>query len=242
MSNPSSPASAEPVFLLIAAGGQGLRMGAGVPKQFRDWGGIPLLQATLGAFFAPGMPALAGIVLAVPEDRLAEVRAWTFPVPLVAVPGGATRQASVARALAALEDRPAARVLIHDAVRPFPPAAPIQEALAALATWDAALLGEPSTDTLKRVDADGQVLGTEPRDLLYRAQTPQVAPLALWRRAFAWAAETGFQGTDDVSLLEALSLRIKLIPSPSTNLKVTTPVDWSLHCPASSARPQGVVE
>jgi len=115
VSNPSSPASAEPVFLLIAAGGQGLRMGAGVPKQFRDWGGIPLLQATLGAFFAPGMPALAGIVLAVPEDRLAEVRAWTFPVPLVAVPGGATRQASVARALAALEDRPAARVLIHDA-------------------------------------------------------------------------------------------------------------------------------
>ena len=250
MSNPSSPASAEPVFLLIAAGGQGLRMGAGVPKQFRDWGGIPLLQATILAFFAPGMPALAGIALAVPEERLAEVRAWTFPVPLVAVAGGATRQDSVARALAALEDRPGARVLIHDAVRPFPPAGPIQEALAALADWDAALLGELSTDTLKRVAPGGQVLGTEPRDLLFRAQTPQVAPLALWRKAFAWAARTGFEGTDDVSLLEALSLRIKLILSPSTNLKLTTPADWSRTCPgpgaaggrASSARPQGVVE
>ena len=229
--SPSLPASAEPLFLLIAAGGQGLRMGAGEPKQFRDWGGMPLLQATILAFFGPGMPALAGIVLAVPEDRLAQVRAWTFPVPLVAVAGGASRQDSVARALDAVEDRPFARVMIHDAVRPFPPAAPIQEALAALSTWDAALLGEPSTDTLKRVAPGGQVLGTEPRDLFYRAQTPQVAGLAIWRQAFAWAAQTGFQGTDDVSLLEAQSLRVKLIPSPSTNLKITTVADWSRTCP-----------
>ena len=232
MSNLSSPASAEPVFLLIAAGGRGLRMGAGVPKQFRDWGGVPLLEATIRAFLVPGMPALAGIALAVPEERLAQVLGWSFGVPLVAVVGGATRQESVGLALAALEDRPGAKVMIHDAVRPFPPAEPIQAALAALASWDGALLGEPSTDTLKRVDSAGLVLGTEPREVLFRAQTPQVATLALWRQAFHWAAQTGFQATDDVSLLEAMGRRVKLIPAPPSNLKLTTPDDWSRTCPA----------
>jgi 2-C-methyl-D-erythritol 4-phosphate cytidylyltransferase len=125
-------------------------------------------------------------------------------------------------------------VLIHDGVRPFPPAQPVHEALAALASFDGAVLGEPSTDTLKRVDAQGLILGTEPRDGIFRAQTPQVARLSLWREAFRWAAETGFQGTDDVSLLEAMGLRVKLVPAPPSNLKVTTPDDWDRWHPGAT--------
>ena len=203
-------------------------MGGGVPKQFRDWGGVPLLKATVAAFFGPGMPTLRGIVLAVPPDRLEEVRSWAFGVPLWAVPGGETRQASVAAALDALPVSPDAPVLIHDGVRPFPPAGPIQEALQALAHHDGALLGEPSTDTLKRVDGSGLVLGTEPREQIFRAQTPQVAFLSIWRRAFENARALGIAGTDDVSLLESLGLRVKLVASPASNLKLTTPEDWQL--------------
>jgi 2-C-methyl-D-erythritol 4-phosphate cytidylyltransferase len=227
-------AKTEAVYLAIAAGGQGLRMGGGVPKQFRDWGGRPLLEATVRAFLDPAMPALAGVVLAVPGDRLEQVRAWRLGVPLTVVAGGATRQDSVARALAALPDAPEAAVLIHDAVRPFPPAGPVRAALDALAgpePWDGAVLGEPSTDTLKRVDPGGRILGTEPREGIFRAQTPQVARLGQWRQAFAWAAATGFQGTDDVSLLEAMGRRVKLIPSPPSNLKLTTPEDWDRCAP-----------
>jgi len=205
---PSSFARTEDCFLVIAAGGRGLRMGGGVPKQFRDWGGRPLLEATVRAFLAAEMPALAGIVLAVPEDRLEQVRSWDFGVPCRAVAGGATRQRSVALALAALPDRPDAAVLIHDAVRPYPPPGPVREALSALAEWDGAVLGEASTDTLKRVDAAGRILATEPREGIFRAQA------------------RGFQGTDDVSLLEAMGRRVKLVPSPSSNLKLTTPEDW----------------
>ncbi len=231
-------ASGDPVFLAIAAGGQGLRMGGGEPKQFRDWGGVPLLQATVRAFLTPDMPPLAGIVLAVPEDRLDQVRAWRFGVPLQAVAGGATRQESVALALAALPDLPRAVVLIHDAVRPFPPAGPVRAALEAVCApgdgaWDGAVLGEPSTDTLKRVDGTGRILGTEPRESIFRAQTPQVARLGPWREAFAWARSKGYQGTDDVSLLEALGRKVKLIPSPPSNQKLTTPEDWA------RARPLG---
>lgn len=201
-------------------------MGGGVPKQFRDWQGRPLLRATVEAFLGPGMPRLAGIALAVPPDRLDAVRAWDFGVPLFLAVGGPSRQASVAAALAALPQGPDLPVLIHDAVRPFPPAEPVREALAALEGWDGAVLGEPSTDTLKRVDPEGRVLATEPREAIFRAQTPQAARLSLWREAFAWAASAGFEGTDDVSLLEAMGRRVKLIPSPATNRKITLPGDW----------------
>jgi 2-C-methyl-D-erythritol 4-phosphate cytidylyltransferase len=201
-------------------------MGGDVPKQFRDWGGEPLLKATVRAFLVPGMPDLRGIALAVPPDRLDEVQAWDFGLPFWVVEGGETRQDSVSAALAVLPDAPDAPVMIHDAVRPFPPAAPIHEALLALGHWDGALLGEVSTDTLKRVDGEGRVIQTEPRDGIFRAQTPQIARLSLWRKVFAEAARTGFNGTDDVSLLERARLRVKLVCSPTSNLKLTTPEDW----------------
>ena len=228
MSSPSSLASTEPLrpYLVIPAGGRGLRMGGGLPKQFRDWDGRPLLQVTVEAFLAPGMPPLAGIALAVPDAHLEEARSWPFSVPCTVVPGGDTRQQSVQAALQALPHQPLAPVMIHDAVRPFPPTAQLWEALEALKLFDGVLLGEPSTDTLKRVDAEGRVLGTEPREELFRAQTPQLARLATWLRAFEAAEAAGFTGTDDVALLERLGLAVKLIPSPSTNLKLTTPEDW----------------
>lgn len=219
------------VFLVIPAGGRGLRMGGETPKQFRDWGGRPLLRATLEAFLKPGMPRLAAVALSVPPDRLTEVQSWDLGVPLRVVEGGATRQASVAAALAALPEDSERPVLIHDAVRPFPPAEAVWEAVRALESWDGALLVEPSTDTLKRVDACGRVITTEPRELIVRAQTPQVARLGAWQRAFASALASGFEGTDDVSLLEALELRVKVILSTSANLKLTTPEDWLRHCP-----------
>jgi 2-C-methyl-D-erythritol 4-phosphate cytidylyltransferase len=203
-------------------------MGGGVPKQFRDWGGVPLLKATIQAFLATGMPALRGISLAVPSDRIQEVRAWSFGLPLWVVEGGKTRQDSVAAALDALPIHPDAPVMIHDGVRPFPPTAPIQETLQALKSFDGSLLGEPSTDTLKRIDQSGLILATEPRENIFRAQTPQVALHSTWRKAFEWAQESGFKGTDDVSLLEAMGLRVKLVVSSPANVKITTPEDWKL--------------
>ena len=224
--NPATASGPQHPFLVIPAGGRGLRMGGGLPKQFRDWNGRPLLQVTVEAFLSEGMPTLAGIVLAVPPSHLEEVQSWSFGVPCTVVPGGETRQQSVQAALLTLPHLPLAPVMIHDAVRPFPPAVPLWEALEALNRYDGVLLGEPSTDTLKRVDAHGLVLRTEPREEFFRAQTPQIARLGTWLEAFRSAEAAGFSGTDDVALLERLGLSVKLIPSPSSNLKLTTPEDW----------------
>ncbi len=202
-------------------------MGGGVPKQFRDFDGKPLLKATIEAFLRPEMPALAGVSLAVPPARMDEVRNWDFGLPTWVVQGGNSRQASALAALSALPDELESAVLIHDAVRPFPSADPIQKAIQALETWDGAVLGEASTDTLKRVDSQGRILETVPREAIFRAQTPQVARLGTWRRAFAWAEQTGFKATDDVALLEALGLRVLLVPSSASNMKITTPEDWN---------------
>jgi 2-C-methyl-D-erythritol 4-phosphate cytidylyltransferase len=220
------PEASLPVFLVIAAGGSGLRLGGGVPKQFRNWQGRPLLLATLEAFFTPAMPTLAGVAIAVPKDFVDLAKSWPMPVPVWVVRGGDSRQASVAAALEAIPGEGEAAVLIHDAVRPFPPTEAIRAALASLTDWDAAVLGEASTDTLKRVDPEGRILETVPRESIFRAQTPQVARLSTWRSAFAAAARDGFLGTDDVALLERLGLRVQLIPSPASNRKITTPEDW----------------
>ena len=208
-------------------------MGAKVPKQFLDWGGVPILRATLDAFFAPDMPTVGGIAVALPPDRLDEVAGWAFPAPLWCAIGGETRQDSVEAALALLPDEPGAAVLIHDAVRPFPPAPQVAEAIAALGAWDGALLAEASTDTLKRVDADFRVTATEPRECIYRAQTPQVAKLSTWRSAFGWAKTNGFRGTDDASILEAMGLLVCVVPSPASNHKITVPEDWARLAPAT---------
>jgi 2-C-methyl-D-erythritol 4-phosphate cytidylyltransferase len=201
-------------------------MGGEIPKQFRDWGGMCVLEATIRAFLKPDMPNINRVVLTVPKDRIKQVNSWHLDLHTQVIAGGNTRQESVHLALKSLPNKPDAIVLIHDAVRPFPPCGPIQLAIESLANWDGAVLGEQSTDTLKRVNTTGQILCTEPRDIIFRAQTPQVARLWLWRKAFEWAQATGFQGTDDASLLEALGKRIKIIISPASNLKLTTQYDW----------------
>lgn len=204
-------------------------MGTDIPKQFLDWGGKPLLMVTVQAFFAPDMPKIDGIALALPPTRVAEVSEWTFPVPHWCISGGKTRQESVSAAIALLPNNPSAVVMIHDAVRPFPPSVAVYEAVQALGSWDGAVLAEVSTDTLKRVDSDLQIIATEPREQIYRAQTPQVALLATWKKAFEWATNNSFEGTDDASILEAMGLRVKVIPSPSSNPKITTPQDWNRY-------------
>ncbi len=210
---------------LLLAAGIGERLGAGVPKAAVELGGRPLLAWSLDALGRAG--SVSGIVIVGDERALAPALAAATPSARARVeaivPGGATRQASCARGLAATSDASKV-VLVHDAARPFAEPALFDLVAEAALEHGAALAAEPLTDTLKRV-VDGGVLETLERTGLWRAQTPQGAWRAWLVEAHARAAATGETATDDVALIERLGRPVRIVPAPSGNRKLTTPDD-----------------
>jgi 2-C-methyl-D-erythritol 4-phosphate cytidylyltransferase/2-C-methyl-D-erythritol 2,4-cyclodiphosphate synthase len=145
-----------------------------------------------------------------------------------ATPGGATRQESVLRGLESLADSPPARVLIHDAARPFVTRDILDRVLGALDDWDGAIPALPVVDTLKRADAsgDGQaasIAATVERAGLWRAQTPQ--GFSYPRILTAYRRCIGLSLTDDAAVAEHAGLRVALVAGDEDNLKLTTEDD-----------------
>src|SRR5438552_17784314 len=132
------------VWAIVVAGGSGSRFGDGVPKQFSDLAGLRIIDWALSAAGA----ACDGVVAVLPADHLDA----TFAPGVVAVPGGASRSASVRAGLAAVPVD-ADIVVVHDAARPLAGVHLFQRVVAAVrAGADGAVPGLPVPDTIKRVD------------------------------------------------------------------------------------------
>ncbi|NKX46436.1 bifunctional 2-C-methyl-D-erythritol 4-phosphate cytidylyltransferase/2-C-methyl-D-erythritol 2,4-cyclodiphosphate synthase [Roseicyclus persicicus] len=218
---PTAPRAAA----LIVAGGRGLRAGGGMPKQYRDLAGQPVIARTIAAFDAH--PAIAALVVVRHADDaplLAAARPGTR-LPLVEAVGGATRDASVRAGLDAIPEG-IDLVLIHDAARPLVSAAVIDGVLAALATHDGAAPALPVTDALWRGEAT--VTGTEDRTGLWRAQTPQGFRLPAIRAAHAAHLSDPARpaAADDVEVARAHGLTVAITPGDEANLKLTTAADF----------------
>ena len=215
---------------LIVAAGSSVRFGGSVPKQFRELDGVALLSRTISRFEAA--ESITQIVVVVAEEHLLYatqkiVDPHGFPKVSKIVPGGATRQESVRRGLASL---PLATdfVAIHDGARPLVSPADIDAVVKTAQAERAAMLAIPTTDTIKRV-ADGFVLATLDRRVLYRAQTPQVFQYDLIKDAHDEAATKGEDvATDDAALLEAKGFKVKVVEPTSPNPKITTQGDMKL--------------
>ncbi|GHD47449.1 bifunctional enzyme IspD/IspF [Thalassobaculum fulvum] len=207
---------------LIVAAGRGERAGGGLPKQYRPLAGVPVLRRSLQPFLAhPRIDAVRVVIADGHQDAYA---AATAGLALLApVTGGAERQDSVRRGLESLAGEAADAVLIHDAARPFVPAAMIDRVLDALADAPAALPVLPVVDTLKR-GADGAVAETVPRDGLWRAQTPQGFRYAEILAAHRAAAASP-PATDDAALAERAGLRVALVEGSEEAGKLTTAED-----------------
>ncbi|GAB5446097.1 MAG: bifunctional 2-C-methyl-D-erythritol 4-phosphate cytidylyltransferase/2-C-methyl-D-erythritol 2,4-cyclodiphosphate synthase [Gymnodinialimonas sp.] len=194
-------------------------MGGGLPKQYRDLGGLPVIARTIQAFDAHA--DVAQIVVVIHADD-AEVFAKACPnteTPLITVIGGATRDASVRAGLAAVES--CESVLIHDAARPLVPRAVIDGVLTALTTYEGAAPALPVTDALWH--GDETVNGVKDRNGLWRAQTPQGFLLDAIRAAHA--ALDG-PAADDVAVARAHGLAVAITPGDEANLKLTSPGDF----------------
>jgi 2-C-methyl-D-erythritol 4-phosphate cytidylyltransferase len=216
------------VLAIIPAAGVGVRMGGGTPKQFLSLEGVPIFVHTVRKFVSSD--AIDEIMLALRAEDMeraqADVDREHFSKPVRLVAGGATRQQTVARALA--ETPPATEiVVVHDAVRPFIELAMIQRVVEAARKSGAAILGIPSVDTVKQVERQ-TILGTIPRERIVLAQTPQAFRYSIIQEAFARAAADGFNGTDESSLAERLGHNVTVLMGSDRNIKITKPSDLPL--------------
>jgi 2-C-methyl-D-erythritol 4-phosphate cytidylyltransferase/2-C-methyl-D-erythritol 2,4-cyclodiphosphate synthase len=214
------------VAAVVVAAGRGLRAGGDRPKQYRQILGESVIRPSLAALATHGDISLVQPVVH-PDDAALYQTAIAGLDLLAAVPGGATRQASVRAGLEALAPRRPELVLVHDAARPFASAALITRAIAAARASGAAVPVLPVADTVKTVDAAGTVTGTVDRAQLRMVQTPQAfgfaALLAAHRRAQA-AGRDDF--TDDAALAEWAGLKVTTFEGEAGNVKLTTTDDF----------------
>ena len=217
------------VSAIIAAGGRGRRLGAGVPKQSLELGGRPMLQWSVDALLASGR--VHEVVVAVPAEWLAAPPSYLVRDGVRLVAGGERRQDSVANAFDAVSAASDV-VLIHDAARPFVSAAMIGEAVAAASESGAAIVAVPASDTIKwspstpddATAAARTVERTLPRESVYLAQTPQAFRRDVLRDAVA-LGRRGVEATDEALLAERAGHTVRLVAGSRRNLKVTTPED-----------------
>jgi 2-C-methyl-D-erythritol 4-phosphate cytidylyltransferase / 2-C-methyl-D-erythritol 2,4-cyclodiphosphate synthase len=202
------------------AAGRGIRFGAELPKQYLPLLGRPVIRHAAEALLRDGLVDRILPVCAVGEEgRVAAALDGLPAMPPVA--GGETRQASVRAGLEALAGSPPDAVLVHDAARPVVPPGTVARLIAALETAPGAIPAQRLTDTLKRGEA-GRILGTQPREGLFRAQTPQAFRFPVLLAAHrAAVGET----TDDAQLLEAAGQAVALVEGSESNVKITFPDD-----------------
>lgn len=211
------------------AAGRGERLGARTPKAFVEVDGRPLLAWALDGVRAAG---LHDVVVVAPPTHLEA--ALEISGAALVVPGGDTRQESVAAGLAALPGVPL--VLVHDAARAFVPPSVFAAVLAALEAGEQAVVpGVATSDTLRHLD-DGPV----DRSRVVAVQTPQGFTRDLLERAHSTGDPLA---TDDAGLVEALGVRVHVVPGSDEGFKVTRPLDVLLAqalLRARSARVPGV--
>ncbi len=200
---------------IIVAGGRGTRFG-GSPKQWRDLNGQSVAAHAAAALAQAGVSPI--VFVHHPDDA---VHAALIP-GVTLTPGGATRAESVRAGLEALEAHAPDAVLIHDAARPCLSSDLVTRVLNGLSQSEAAAPAVAVTDALWR--GASTVEGIEPRENLWRAQTPQgfrFAPILAAHRAHSGGA------LDDVEVARAAGLSVTIVPGDEDNLKVTHPGDLS---------------
>jgi 2-C-methyl-D-erythritol 4-phosphate cytidylyltransferase len=218
------------VWAVVPAAGRGRRFGGPPPKQYLEVSGQPLLAHALDALLVHD--AVHGAIVVIAADD-ADWPGWTQRCgkPVHTCAGGAERADSVRAGLRALDAfAPAdAWVLVHDAARPNLARGDLDRLLAtAFASGEGAILAAPVRDTLKRADADGGIAGTQPRDGLWRALTPQLFRRDALAAALDAASAAGVIVTDEAMAMEFAGARVHLVEGREDNLKVTTPADLAL--------------
>ena len=210
-------------YIIIVAGGKGLRMGGEIPKQFLPIGGKPILMRTLERFRA--YSETLEIILVLPKDQqdywLQLCKDYHFQVNYRMTDGGETRFHSVQHGLALIPDDAEGVVGVHDGVRPFPSLEVIRNCYETARKKKAVIPVIPVVETLRHITE-----GTKPRGDYRLVQTPQTFDIQLLKAANRQPYNDGF--TDDASVVEAFGYDITLVEGNRENIKITTPYDLKI--------------
>ena len=220
-------------YIIIVAGGKGLRMGSDIPKQFLPIGGKPVLMRTIERFRA--YSADLQIILVLPE---AQQDYWHqlcqdhhFEVEYQLANGGQTRFHSVQNGLALVPDDAEGVVGVHDGVRPFPSIEVIRNCYETARSAKAVIPVIPVVETVRHLitQKEPSLLcnsETVPRGEYRLVQTPQTFDIQLLKAANRQPYNDGF--TDDASVVEAYGHEITLVEGNRENIKITTPFDLTI--------------
>lgn len=212
-------------YLIVVAGGKGLRMGGEMPKQFQLIGDKPVLMVTLERLHAID-PAMQ-LILVLPEAHFelwAELcKGSEFNVPLLLAAGGSTRFHSVQNGLAQVDDADEALVGVHDGVRPFVSPRVVEDCFREAWIHGAAIPMIEVQDSLRHIVGGNGVTEVVPRDRYRLVQTPQVFKLSVLRRAYEQRFVESF--TDDASVVESAGMQVVAVEGNRENIKLTTPFD-----------------
>lgn len=212
----------KPCGAVIVAAGTASRMG-GIDKILAPLDGEPVICHSLEAFQESDV--IWEIVVVTREELVAPIGELCKKYPKVkaVIPGGETRQDSVALGLEALsKDMDLAAV--HDGARPLISLEVIDRAVRAANSYSAAAPAVPVKDTVKMVEG-GLAVSTPDRSKLRAVQTPQVFGRELLRAALYKVQKEKTSVTDDCAAVERLGVKVKMVEGDERNIKITTPMD-----------------
>ena len=221
------------VAVIIAAAGQGKRLGAPVPKQFLKIGGQYVIAKTIKVF--ERIDEVDYIFVVTNEDYLEFCREIVdtcgFGKVEGIVPGGERRQDSVFNAIQALnEKRPGvSTVLIHDGARPFVGEDTVRGVIAKAHETGAAVACVAMTNSVRRLGEDGTGSKSVNRDNYFSVQTPQGFRKSILIEAYEKAYDDGYSGTDDASIVERAGHEIAIVDGDYGNIKITTKEDLPME-------------
>lgn len=213
-------------YIIIVAGGKGLRMGSDIPKQFLPIGGKPVLMRTLERFrqYSPTLQIILVLPKAQQDYWQKLCKEYAFDIDYQLADGGETRFHSVQNGLAKIPDNAQGVVGVHDGVRPFPSIDVIRNCYETARDKKAVIPVIPVVETVRHLKADTSV--TVPRNDYRLVQTPQTFDIQLLKAANRQPYNDGF--TDDASVVEAFGFDITLVEGNRENIKITTPYDLKI--------------
>jgi len=215
----------EKTYAIILAAGSGSRMSADKTKQKMLICEKTVLQRTLDAF--ESAPCVDGIILVCrdgEEDFAKQCAAQLSKVKKI-VKGGKTRAESAKCGFEALGEDFDGVILIHDAARCLIDIEDIEHVARKASECGAATASYPVTDTIKIVDKNGAIIGTQDRSALMSVQTPQAFRADLYRRALINNPVLDASVTDDCALMESIGIKPVCVTTSKNNIKITTPED-----------------